>query len=119
MTAVRLALSFAVLMALGANTDVPAEVVKKAPRVISCDAACLARRAAKKEQQERAEQLAAAKKARLEKRKAAKAAATAAENRRQMEAEIAASKAIEAKRAKEPGMVRQTCQMVGGKLECK
>lgn len=63
--------------------------------------------------------MAAAKKERLEKRKAASKAAAQAEDRRQMEAEIAASKAIEAKRAKEPGIVRQTCQMVGGKLDCK
>lgn len=119
MTAMRLALCLLMLMALGANTETAAQVAKKAPRVITCEADCLARRAAKKEQQERAAQLAAAKKERLEKRKAVSKAAAQAEERRQMEAEIAASKAIEAKRAKEPGVLRQTCQMVGGKLECK
>jgi hypothetical protein len=119
MIAARFTLSLVMLAALGASTDVVAQVANKAPRIITCDADCLARRVEKKEQQLRARKLAAAKKERLEKRKALSKAAAQAEDRRQLEAEIAASKAIEAKRAKEPGIVRQTCQMVGGKLECK
>jgi hypothetical protein len=117
--AVRLALCLVLLMVLGVKIDAAAQVANKAPRVVTCDADCLARRVEKKEQQLRAQNLAAAKKDRLEKRKALSTAAKQAEDRRQMEAEIAASKAIEAKRAKEPGIVRQTCQMVGGKLVCK
>jgi len=105
-------------MAFGAHTDAAAQR-SRTTRVIPCDSDCLARRAAKKEQKERADNLAAAKKQRLESRKAASQKAAQAEDRRKMEAEIAASKAIEAKRAKEPGIVRQTCQMVGGKLVCK
>lgn len=126
MNAPRLALSLVLLTALGASTDTAAQVAKKAPRVVSCDSDCVARRAAKleaakKERLERrkAASLEAAKKERLEMRKALSKKAAQAEDRRQMEAEIAASKAIEAKRAKEPGIVRQTCQMVGGKLDCK